>query len=371
VIGRLTVLHVWGAEMNNMRILMVDQEEGALAPFSRMLERRGHYVRVARRLDDAVRLVSSEKFDIAFVDQFLDRAGGLDLLQEMVNIDRGLSYVIITADVSADLAVESLKKGASDFLVKPLAGADLLKSIYYVGRKRQRASKKREALSMLTADVKRKTEELKSVYFSVLSSLAQAMEKRDMGTYGHCRRVSYCSRLIAATLDLNEKDREDLKAAAMLHDIGKIGISDFVLGKKGPLNEEEKALIRNHPAKGVEILKPIKHFETILPAILHHHENYDGSGYPSGLSGENIPLFARIIAVADTFDAILSVRPYRAASTHDEAMAELTRCSGRQFDPRVVNSFAEADRKYSLLLSASLSEHSMCGPHEPLPAGPP
>jgi HD-GYP domain-containing protein (c-di-GMP phosphodiesterase class II) len=141
----------------------------------------------------------------------------------------------------------------------------------------------------------------------------------------------------------------------MLHDIGKIGISDFVLGKNGVLTEGEKNIIKGHPSKGVEILKPIKHFESILPAILHHHENYDGSGYPSGLSGADIPLFARIISVADTYDAILSVRPYRSAATHKEAIKELLRCAGKQFDPHLVNAFVEADEKCSQLFSPSLT----------------
>ncbi len=327
--------------------------------FSMMLESRGYYVRAARRFDDAIRLVSTEGFDIAFVDQFLGHTRGLDLIRSMANIDPELYYVIMTANGSTDLAVESLKNGASDFIDKPFSIDDLLKSVDYVSKKRELDSQKKEMLSFLESEINRKTEELKTVYLSVLSSLAQAMEKRDMGTYGHCRRVSYCSRLIAATLDLSEKEREDLKVAATLHDIGKIGISDFVLGKKGPLNEEEKTIIRNHPVKGIEILKPIKHFESILPVILHHHENYDGSGYPSGLSGENIPLLARIIAVADTYDAILSIRPYRSAATHNEAIVELMRCSGRQFDASVVNSFVEASRKYFRLFGDLLPKGSI------------
>lgn len=341
------------------RILLVDDEERALDSFSMMLEGQGFYVRTAQRSADAVILVENEKFDIAFVDQFLGHAKGLDLIRDMADIAPGLYYVIMTANGSTDLAVESLKNGASDFIDKPFTIEDLLKSIEYVNRKRELDRQKKEILTILESEISKKTDELRDVYFSVLSSLAQAMEKRDMGTYGHCRRVSHCSRLIAVTLDLNEKDREDLKVAAMLHDIGKIGISDFVLGKKGPLNNEEKAIIRNHPAKGVEILRPIKHFESILPVILHHHENYDGSGYPSGLSGENIPLFARIIAVADAYDAILSMRPYRSAATHSEAIRELMRCSGRQFDARVVNSFVEANMKYLRLFGKSLSIGSL------------
>lgn len=335
--------------MDIKKILIVDDEVRTLDSFSMMLEGRGYYVRTASIADDAIKLISEEEFDIAFVDQFLGNARGLDLIQSMAAAAPGLYFVIITANGSTDLAVESLKKGASDFIVKPFSIADLIRSIDYVHMKRELDWQRRELLSRLKLEVNEKINELRNVYFSVLSSLAQAMEKKDTGTYGHCKRVSYCSRLIAVTLDLNEKDREELKAAAMLHDIGKIGISDFVLGKKGLLTEGERNIVMKHPSKGVEILRPIKHFETILPAILHHHENYDGSGYPSGLSGENIPLYARIIAVADTYDAIVSLRPYRSAATHTDAIAELLRCAGKQFDPVLVNVFAETDKKYSKL----------------------
>lgn len=139
----------------------------------------------------------------------------------------------------------------------------------------------------------------------------------------------------------------------MLHDIGKIGTSDFILGKPGPLDENEMKIVRSHPQKGVEILKPLQkifaQLENILPAILHHHENFDGSGYPAGLSGGKIPLLARIIAVADTYDAILSNRPYRTASGHDRAVHELSKCAGIQFDPGIVTNFVGICAKYSYL----------------------
>lgn len=336
--------------MVNTRILLVDDEERILDTFSMILDAHGYYVKTASRPDDALRLISEDGFDVVFLDQFLGKIKGLDLMQIMSGIDPELYYVIITGNGSTDLAVESLKKGASDFISKPFFAADLIKSIEYVNKKRELDKQKKEMLSTLELKINEKTEELRKVYFSVLSSLSQAMEKKDTGTYGHSRRVSHYSRLISAALDLNEKDREDLKAASMLHDIGKIGISDFILGKPGPLNEGEMSIIRSHPQKGIEILKPLlepfKQFKSILPAILHHHESYDGSGHPYGLSGENIPLLARIIAVADTYDAIMSNRPYRPAANHEKAINELLNSAGRQFDPSIVNAFVKTDARY-------------------------
>jgi putative nucleotidyltransferase with HDIG domain len=330
----------------NTRILLVDDEERILDTFSMILDAHGYYVKTASRSDVALSLISEDEFNIVFLDQFLGRAKGLDLMQRMSEIDPELYYVTITANGSIDLAVESLKNGASDFITKPFFITDLIKSIGYVNKKRELDNQRKELLTTLESEVNEKTKELKDIYFSVLSSLAQAMEKKDIGTYGHSKRVSYYSRLIAAALDLKENDRKDLKAAALLHDIGKIGISDFILGKQGHLDEKEFQTVKDHPKKGVEILKPLKQFESILPAILHHHENYDGSGYPYGLSGENIPLLARIIAVVDTYDAILSDRPYRSARNHGKAINELLDSAGIQFDPVIVNVFAKADAKY-------------------------
>jgi len=269
----------------------------------------------------------------------------------MAAVKAGPSFVIMTGNGSTDLAVESLKSGALDFVTKPFLVTDLIKSIEYVKKQRELDRQRREWLADLQHTVDEKTDELKRVYTHVLASLAMAMEKKDIGTYGHSRRVSYNARLIAAALGLGEKDRADLKTAALLHDIGKIGITDFVLGKAGPLTDEERAIIRDHPQKGVEILQPLKQYEHILPSILHHHENYDGSGYPGGISGERIPLHARIIAVADTYDAILSARPYRSAADHSRAIAELTANAGSQFDPAIVNAFVTTDAKYRRLFA--------------------
>jgi putative two-component system response regulator len=321
------------------RILLVDDEKRILQTFSMLLGDLGYPVAAASNAEDALELVRSKTFDIVFLDQFLRTTTGLELMRQMSSISPDLYYVIMTADGNTDLAVESLKTGASDFISKPFFVADLIRSIDYVNKKRELDRQRKEMFLVLERQIEEKTEELKKVCFSMLSSLSQAMEKKDIGTYGHSQRVSHYSMVIASSLVLDKKERDDLLAAAVLHDVGKIGISDVILGKPGPLTEQEMEVVRDHPSKGVEILKPIRQFKSILPAILHHHENYDGSGYPYGLAGENIPMLARIIAVADSYDAILSVRPYRAAGSHDKAIEELRQCAGKQFDPLIVDAF--------------------------------
>ena len=321
------------------RILLVDDEVNILHVLTDILREMDCYVRTANRPEEALRLMNEESFDIAFVDNFLGSIEGIQLIEQMGRMDPDLHYVLMTGNPNIDLAIASLKKGVADFLRKPFRIEDILISIDHVNRKRELEQQRKELMSVLELKVQEKTDELKQIYLSVLVTLSRTVEKKDLGTYGHSMRVSHISGRIAQGLALSAQEVDDVKAASLLHDIGKIGISDCILAKQGPLTEEESGIVRSHTRKGVEILQPLKQFEALLPAILYHHERYDGSGYPAGLSGDVVPLSARIIAVADTYDAILSDRPYRPAATHDKAMQELRAWSGKQFDARVVSVF--------------------------------
>jgi putative two-component system response regulator len=361
---RRTDLHGWkvaadlsssgSRALQKTRLLLVDDERRIRETFSLLLEDLGYSVKTASCADDALALLSTDTFHIAFIDQFLGPDRGVDLMNRMSAVDPDLHFVIISGNSSTDLAVNSFKRGASDFISKPFFAADLIRSIEFVNKRRQLDREKKEFLRTLSVKLDEAKEELRAIYFPVLSSLAQAMEKRDIDTYGHSMRVKSYSNFIAEALSLGDEDREHLKVAAMLHDIGKIGTSDFILGKPGPLDAHELREVRSHPQKGVEILRPLTRifgqFDQILPAILHHHEHYDGSGYPAGLSGEEIPLLARIIAVADTYDAILSDRPYRAASNHHRAIGELSGNAGRQFDKKIITAFVDAQARNGMPL---------------------
>jgi HD-GYP domain-containing protein (c-di-GMP phosphodiesterase class II) len=187
-------------------------------------------------------------------------------------------------------------------------------------------------------------EEVKETFFSTAATLAEAIEKRDPYTGGHVRRVVEISLTVGEELGLSPEEKETLHLAAILHDVGKIGIRDVILLKQGPLTPEELDHIREHPQLGAEILAPIKQLEAVIPAVRYHQERCDGQGYPEGLKGEEIPLASRIIAVADTFDAMTTDRPYRRRISDEEAITEIERCAGSQFDPAVVKAFMRAYR---------------------------
>lgn len=197
----------------------------------------------------------------------------------------------------------------------------------------------------IALDNARLYEETKEAFYATSGALAEAIEKRDPYTGGHTRRVlAYCM-AIAKYLDMSADELEVLELAAVLHDVGKIGIEDRVLRKEAPFDADEAANMRMHPQLGADILKHIPRLKDVMPGMLHHHERVDGFGYPKGLKGDQIPLTARIISVADTYDAITTTRPYRKGLPPEEAIAEIKRCAGRQFDIKIVAAFMKAFKK--------------------------
>ncbi|MDA8173399.1 MAG: response regulator [Nitrospiraceae bacterium] len=322
----------------SLKILLIDDEQVIREVFAAMLNESGYEVQTASNTWEALDLLSRVNFEIIFLDQCLKETSGVELMSRLAPAYPSAHFIIITGQVSQELEIRALRAGA-EFIKKPFSTADLIKCIERIRHKIENERERQRMLLELEFRLDEKIKELGGVYFSVLSTLAQAMEKRDTGTFGHCQRVKKCVELIGVGMGMDVHCLDELKTAAMLHDIGKIGISDFILAKEGALNASELEIVRDHPGKGVEILKPLKQFESILPSILHHHENFNGSGYPHGLAGEKIPLYSRIISIGDTYDAIVSNRPYRSGGTHEKALTELTRYSGIQFDPAIVEVF--------------------------------
>jgi putative nucleotidyltransferase with HDIG domain len=212
----------------------------------------------------------------------------------------------------------------------------------------------REDLTLLTSladqvaialDNSRLYEELEEMFFQTAESLADAIEKRDPYTGGHTQRVTLYSQAIAKYLQLEPLEKKWLKIASVLHDIGKIGVEDDILKKREQLTPEEFNVIKRHSDMGAEILEHIRQLREIVPGVRYHHEQVDGKGYPNGLKGKEIPILAKIVAVADTYDAMTTDRPYRKAIDKEGAIEELKRCSGTQLDKGVVDAFMQAYQK--------------------------
>jgi putative nucleotidyltransferase with HDIG domain len=205
--------------------------------------------------------------------------------------------------------------------------------------KRNNTNKKSHSGNEQPLDI---AELLEKTHFETIMAFSEALEARDEYTAGHSRRVMEYSRSIGQRMKLDRQDIEELKRSALLHDIGKIGIPDMVLKKQEKLTDEEYTIIKSHPETGASILKYIKSFKNLVPAVYYHHERFDGEGYPEGIKGAAIPLHARIISITDTFDAMTSSRPYRKkALSLRTALSELEQNKGIQFDPDITNIFIE------------------------------
>ena len=212
-----------------------------------------------------------------------------------------------------------------------------LASVRGYGDEEKRLLETLAAQAAIAIENARLFEDTQRAYYDTLRSLAGALEARDSYTRGHSQRVADLSLKLAEELDVSEEERKEIYSAALLHDIGKIGVRDEVLLKPGKLTDDEMETIRSHPIFGDAILAPLKFLGKVAGMVKHHHERWDGKGYPDGLAAEQIPLASRIVAVSDTYDALTSDRPYRSRRTHEDALAIIEEESGAQFDPRVVD----------------------------------
>lgn len=340
-----------------IRVLVVDDEEFLRSIVRERLEIAGYYVDEASNGNEAlVMLESSGPYNVLLTDIRMPAMDGIKLLSEWGKRSPGTAGIVMSANAELDTAVHALKMGACDYITKPFNFDVLLITIENALRKKDLERQLDDYRSNLEEKVKNQTDIINLMYVRSIDAMIKALEAKDFYTRGHSQRVTLYSMAIAAELGMTGQELEDLHRASVLHDLGKIGVREAVLNKPGKLTEEEFAEIVRHPETAVRILEPIPFFRPLLPAILHHHERFDGKGYPSRLAGSNIPLASRIMAIADTFDAMTSTRAYRKALPVADAIAEIRRCSGTQFDPDIVPAFLACQSKIVIPGDVSLPE---------------
>ncbi|MEA1928073.1 MAG: HD domain-containing protein, partial [Candidatus Auribacterota bacterium] len=292
--------------------------------------------------DEACEKINKNPYALILTDIMMPGMSGIELLELVRKRDEEIAVIMLTALVDIDISIQALKAGAYDYITKPFRIDDVLISVEKALQKRNLILENQDYQRNLENLVREQSKNIQSSFIKSIESLARTLEARDPETRDHSRRVTEYSVRTAEVMGMPSGEIEMIRVAAALHDIGKIGIRDTILDNNHSLRKEEREHIKRHPLIAAEILGPIDELKDIIKLIKHHHENYDGTGYPDGISGENIPLGSRIIAVADTFDAITSTRPYRKAQSEAFAIKEIKEHSGEQFDPEVVSAFLKA-----------------------------
>jgi putative two-component system response regulator len=305
-------------------VLIIEDEPTQRALLTRVLEREGYRVLAFADGELGLRAIVEYVPDLVLLDLNLPRIDGYDICRRLRTdpLTTTLPVIVITAHTALDDMVAALDAGADDFLAKPVQQVELLARI-------RSAMRLRRAITSL----ERATQ--------IVAALANAVEAKDVGLVHHCRWLAHHAARVGANVGLRGEQLEAVAYGALLHDVGKIGVPEHLLRKEGPLSEPEWRLMRRHPEIGERICRPLQASRGFAPIIRHHHEFFDGSGYPDRLRAERIPLGARIVSIADAYEAMVHGRPYQPAKPHAHAAAELNRLRGIQFDPELVPVFLD------------------------------
>lgn len=356
-------------------ILFVDDENHFLDGLKRSLRSYNQQwnLHFARSTDEALEKTSRLAFDAIISDVQMPGRDGFELLQDLQKekSTRHIPVVILTGNNESGLKRHALELGATDLLNKPVIGEDLVARIRSVLKIKFYQDKLKQQNELLEKRVQQRTADLELMNQDILWRLAKAAEFRDEDTGNHITRVALFSKIIAQKIGLSQQEIDIIYLTAPLHDVGKIGISDTILLKPGPLNAAERKVMENHCTIGASILmdspKGIQSFQSAegvtekceavikhgairrvaVCIAMHHHEWWNGSGYPHGLAGENIELPARIVALADTYDALCSKRPYKEGFSHAMACEIIGSESGTHFDPYLVKMFMENEEMFA------------------------
>jgi cyclic di-GMP phosphodiesterase len=336
------------------RILLVDDDAAIRDLITSMLSGSGYDCRAVSNAVAALALLQTDvKFALVLSDLAMEGMDGLALLERVRKLDPQLPVVMVTAVHDISVALATIRAGAYDYLLKPFERDQLLvtvrraletrrlkmENLAYQNRLETLVADRTEVLQQANANLESAVHQLERSYNLTLEALGNALDLKDAETEGHSKRVTAFTMAIARAMNLPRELRDVIARGAFLHDIGKMAIPDAILRKPGRLTPEEQMLMREHALLGYQMLRKIPFLHDAANIVYSHQERFDGTGYPRGLKGDQIPIGARIFAVADTFDAITSDRPYRAAQSISSARREIQRHSGHQFDPQVVDTF--------------------------------
>ncbi len=302
--------------------LFVDDEEYVLNSMERLFSDRGVKFRRAGSAEEALLVIREEEVAVLVSDNQMPGMTGIALHSKVKEVSPDTIRILMTGHADLQTAMDAINRGeVFRFVVKPWDNEELI-HIVEDGLNRYRVIRS-----------------LKKADEATLLSLAQTVELKDPYTRGHCDRVAQYALMLAEAFDLPEEVRREIKHGSWLHDCGKIGVAESVLNYEGPLNEEQFEIIKQHPTWGADVARQAQLSERIVNIILSHHEKYDGGGYPAGLKGEAIPFEARIVSVADVYDALVTDRPYQVGLSHEKAREIMSSLRGSSLDPKILDAF--------------------------------
>lgn len=322
----------------NYKILAVDDEEGIIDSLSIVLKRSGYHFTGITDPAKAIELVRNEHFDLLLLDFLMSPYHGDQVVEEIRKFDKELYILLLTGHKDLAPPLETIKKLDIQGYCEKSNKFDQLLLLIESGIK---SIKQMQEIKRINGELSDAKDKLEKAYLESIETLRYTVEAKDPYTKGHSDRVAEFSVLIGKKLGLSEEDLKTLRIGGLFHDIGKIGIPDSILLKDERLTPEEYSEIKHHPSIGTHILSNATIFSNIIPIVKHHHERYDGRGYPENLKGEDIPFLARIATVADAFDAMSSKRTYRNSLDIDTIIDEIQKNSGTQFDPKIAEVFLD------------------------------
>jgi putative nucleotidyltransferase with HDIG domain len=323
------------------KILIVDDENSIRKLLSRKLTQSGYICEEAGCVNEAMEAIKNNAVKLVILDIKLPDIAGTDILQIIQSKYPNISVIMTSSITNINTAIECMKNGADDYVFKPFNLNEVAMCVSRTLEKRNLQLQIEDYHNNMEEKISQQSKEIRTVFLEAIKSLVFALEDKDEYTTGHSMRVAEISVAIGKDLGLSPEEIEDLRWASLLHDVGKIAVDQIIQNKPEKLTIEEYEHIMVHASIGANIIKPVVN-ENIIKIIEHHHDHYDGSGWHQTISGEKIPLGARILAISDAFVAMISSRPYRSAKSINEAVAEIKRCSGSQFDAEITRVFLDS-----------------------------